>query len=570
VKDYRDHSVATLFGQVTMRLPRFRCAGCGGIEAGIGWPSHCRSTPELDQLQAHLSALLTYRVAADLLQQMLPVDAGKDPETLRRHTLRTGEALQNCAATKPGTAAPEIVVTVDSTFVRSCEDGERHLEVRVGNVETEAGGRQVFGAVARAESDIAVRIRRSLDTVGRTEDTALTAFTDGCPGLRRILADAGVAGPPILDCWCGRPPTASMCQNEVVADLRLRRPSVDQISRIGMDTSKHIFQLHGVDAAEAPVLRKKLRRKEIVAFFGKLAPTVIAIEACGASHHWARLLQSVGHSVKLIPPQLVKPYVKRAKNDAADAEALCEAMSRPTMRFVPVKTAEQQAALMLVGVRDRLIRNRTQLSNAIRGYAAEFGLTSAKGMAHLVPLLERIQADESLPVLARELFAMQAEGYTQLQAQIDELDAKLAAWHRADECSRRLAKIPGVGPIGAVLLRMKTPDPELFRSGRQFAAWIGLTPKDHSTAGKVRLGVITRAGDEGLRSVLVVGATSVILQVRRGRTASPWLAELLRRKSPKLAAVALANKMARIAWRLMLTGETYTAKSASAALAGAV
>ena len=176
-------------------------------------------------------------------------------------------------------------------------------------------------------------------------------------------------------------------------------------------------------------------------------------------HHWARLLQSFGHTVKLIAPQLVKPYVKRGKNDAADAEALCEAMSRPTMRFVPVKTAEQQAALMLVGVRDRLVRNRTQLSNAIRGYAAEFGLTAAKGKAHLDPLLERIQADESLPALARELFAAQAKEYAQLQAQIDEVDAKLMAWHRADECSRRLAKIPGVGPIGAVLLMMKTPEP---------------------------------------------------------------------------------------------------------------
>ena len=344
---------------------------------------------------------------------------------------------------------------------------------------------------------------------------------------------------------------------------------MEQISRIGMDTSKHIFQLHGVNAAEEPVLRKKLRRKEMVAFFEKLAPTVIAIEACGASHHWARLLQSFGHTVKLIAPQLVKPYVKRGKNDAADAEALCEAMSRPTMRFVPVKTAEQQAALMLVGVRDRLIRNRTQLANAIRGYAAEFGLTAAKGMAHLGPLLERIQADESLPGLARELFAAQAKEYAQLQAQIDEVDAKLMAWHRADECSQRLAKIPGVGPIGAVLLKMKTPEPELFRSGRQFAAWIGLTPKDHSTAGKVRLGVITRAGDEGLRSVLVVGATAVIQHVRRGGRASPWLAELLKRKSPKLAAVALANKMARIAWKLMVTGENYAAKSAPAALAGA-
>jgi transposase len=337
---------------------------------------------------------------------------------------------------------------------------------------------------------------------------------------------------------------------------------VNQISRIGMDTSKHIFQLYGVNSVEAPVLRKKLRRKEMVSFFEKLAPTVIAIEACGASHHWARLLQSFGHSVKLIAPQLVKPYVKRGKNDAADAEALCEAMSRPTMRFVPVKTAEQQAALMLVSVRDRLIRNRTQLANAIRGYAAEFGLTAAKGIAHLGPLLERIQADESLPSLARELFAIQAEDLMQLQAQIGELNAKLMTWHRADECSRRLAKIPSVGPIGAVLLKMKTPDPQLFRSGRQFAAWIGLTPKDHSTAGKVKLGGITRAGDEGLRSVLVAGATAVIQHAQRGGKPSPWLAGILKRKSPKLAAVALANKTARIAWKMMVTGETYTAKSA--------
>src|SRR5476651_67952 len=336
-----------------------------------------------------------------------------------------------------------------------------------------------------------------------------------------------------------------------------------------MDTSKHIFQLHGVSADEVPVLRKKLRRKDMVAFFEKLAPTKIAIEACGASHQCARLLQSLGHSVKLIAPQLVKPYVKRGKNDAADAEALCEAMSRPTMRFVPVKSAEQQAALMLVGVRDRLIRNRTQLTNAIRGYAGEFGLTAAKGKAHLDPLLERIRADESLPALARELFAAQAKEYAQLQAQSDEVDARLVAWHRADECSQRLVKIPGVGPIGAVLLKMKTPAPEMFRSGRQFAAWIGLTPKDHSTAGKVRLGVITRAGDEALRSVMVVGATAVIQHVRRGGRAPHWLAELLKRKSPKLAAVALANKTARIAWKMMVTGENYAVKSAPAALAGA-
>ena len=348
---------------------------------------------------------------------------------------------------------------------------------------------------------------------------------------------------------------------------------MEQLTRIGMDTSKHIFQLHGVNAVEAPILRKKLRRKDMMAFFAKLNPTVIAIEACGASHHWARLLQSFGHEVKLIAPQLVKPYVKRGKNDAADAEALCEAMSRPTMRFVPIKTPEQQAALMLMGLRDWLIRNRTQLTNAIRGYAAEFGLTAATGQVHIAPLLERIAADETLPTLARDLFSLQAADYAQLQVRIEEVEAKLLAWHRADECSRRLSKIPGIGPIGAAMLIMKTPAPEMFRSGRQFAAWMGLTPKDHSTAGKVRLGVITRAGDEGLRSVLVVGATSVINQVRRGNSRSafaPWVMALLKRKAPKLVAVALANKMARIAWKLMVSGQAYADKSAAPAMAGAI
>ncbi len=199
VKDYRDHAVSTLFGQVTLRLPRFRCAACGGIEAGIAWPAHCRSTPELDRLQAHLCALMTYRTAADVLGQMFPVDAGPHHETLRRHTLKVGEALGECAAIRPETAASAIVVTLDSTFIRSCENGERHLEVRVGNVETQSGGRQVFGAVAKADTDIRAVIRRSLDAVGRTGDTALTAFTDGCPGLRRSLADAGVITPPMLD-----------------------------------------------------------------------------------------------------------------------------------------------------------------------------------------------------------------------------------------------------------------------------------------------------------------------------------------------------------------------------------
>ena len=263
---------------------------------------------------------------------------------------------------------------------------------------------------------------------------------------------------------------------------------MDQIIRIGIDTSKHVFQLHGVNAAEEPILRKKLRRHDLVAFFTKLPPTVIGLEACGGSHHWARLLQSLGHEVRMLPPQFVKPYLKRGKNDAADAEAICEAMSRPTMRFVPVKSTEQQAALMLVGLRDRLIRQRTQLANAIRGYAAEFGLIAAKGLGKIEPLLERIREDDTLPPLARELFAMQAKEYVQLQTRLEEVDDKLMAWHRADACSRRLAKIPGVGPIGASMLVMKAPAPEAFRSARHFATWLGLTPKDHSTAGKVRLG----------------------------------------------------------------------------------
>jgi len=337
---------------------------------------------------------------------------------------------------------------------------------------------------------------------------------------------------------------------------------VEKISRIGMDTSKQIFQLHGVDEAEQVVLRRKLKRREVLAFFGKLAPTVVGIEACGGAHYWARELTRLGHEVKLIAAQLVKPYVKRGKNDAADAEALCEAMSRPTMRFVPVKSADSQAALMLAGLRDRLVRNRTQLANAIRGYAGEFGLVAAKGKAKIEPLLSRLQADEAVPALARELFAEHAKEYAQLEAQLKAIDGKLMAWHRANALSRNLARIPGVGPVIASLLVMKTPNPHAFRSGRQFAAWLGLTPKDHSTAGKVRLGVITRAGDEVLRSLLVVGATAVVWQVRRGtgRNPSPWLVELLKRKPPKLAAVALANKIARIAWKLMTTGEIYDAR----------
>jgi transposase len=337
---------------------------------------------------------------------------------------------------------------------------------------------------------------------------------------------------------------------------------MDEITRVFIDTSKRVFQLHGVNAAEEVVLRRQLPRSRMVEFFSRLPSTEIGLEACGASHHWARVLSGLGHRVRLIAPQLVKPYVKRGKNDAADAAGGCEAMGRPTMRFVPVKTAEQQAALMLAGVRGSIVRERTQLTNMIRGYAAEFGVVAAKGLCKIEPLLARIAGDQTLPALARDLFAGLGAAYQEVQARFAVIDAKLLAWHRANPVSRALGEIPGVGPIGASLLVMKTPDPRAFSSGRQYAAWLGLTPKDHSTAGKARPGVITRAGDEALRSVLVVGATAVIrmAMLGKGKGASPWLIALLERKAPKLAAVALANKIARIAWTMMATGEAYDAR----------
>jgi transposase len=342
---------------------------------------------------------------------------------------------------------------------------------------------------------------------------------------------------------------------------------VNKLIRIGVDTSKSVFQLHGVDKDERATLKKRLRRKDVIAFFASLATTKIGVEACGAAHFWARELRKLGHEVVLIPPQYVKPYVDRGKNDAADAEAICEAMSRPKVqkRFVPVKEIEHQAGQMLMGLRDQLVRRRTQLSNTIRGHAAEFGLVAAKGLAHIAPLLLRLEQDESLPELVTQLFAVLGRELCAIEADIKTLDARLMALHRGNKTSRRLAEIPGVGPVGACLLVLKAPAPCAFRSGRDFAAFIGLTPKDHSTAGKIRTGGITRAGDEALRKTLVVGATALIQQVRRGQSKpSPWLAALLKRKPPKLAAVALANKTARIAWKLMLSGERYDPARATA------
>jgi len=334
------------------------------------------------------------------------------------------------------------------------------------------------------------------------------------------------------------------------------------IIRIGLDTSKHVFQLHGVDENEKPVLRRQLQRRAVEKFFAKLPSARVGIEACGASHHWARVLCGFGHEVVLIPPQYIKPYVKRGKNDAIDAAAICEAMSRPTMRFVPVKTAEQQAALTMLGVRDLLVKQRTMLINALRGHAAEFGVTVAKGPQQMRELLQRLTTAEGVPALAREMLGMLAAQIEAVNGKLRAIEARLMAWHRHDQTSQCLATIPGIGPIGGVSFALKVADAKAFRSGRHFAAWIGITPREGSTAGKHRPGRISRAGDEDLRRLLVLGATAVIQQAQRGR-ASPWLLGLLARKPKKLAAVALANKMARIVWAMMVSGETYRCPQAA-------
>jgi len=342
---------------------------------------------------------------------------------------------------------------------------------------------------------------------------------------------------------------------------------MEKIIRVGVDTSKNVFELRGVNAAEQLVLRKRLRRSQVVAWFAGEPAMLVGLEACAGSHHLARTLNRLGHEVVLVPPQHVKPYVARGKNDGADAEAICEAISRPKVqkRFVPVKTPDQQAAQMLLHTREQFIRRRTQLSNAIRGYAAEFGHVVPKGFSHLEPLLARVEEDAEVPDLARELFALHKSEYGYIQAQLRRIEAMLMTWHRGNEASQRLAHIPAVGPICASMLAAKVPDAKRFKSGRDFAAWIGLTPKDHSTAGKQRMGGITRAGDEALRSAMVVGAMAIVQQIMRGNTryASPWLVALLKRKLPKVAAVALANKNARIAWKLMVSGEGYDARKAA-------
>jgi transposase len=337
-----------------------------------------------------------------------------------------------------------------------------------------------------------------------------------------------------------------------------------EFKRIAIDTSKHVFTVHGVDKQEHPVLRRELRRAQVQSFFGKLAPTEVVLEACSGSHHWGRTLSRLGHRVRLIPPQYVKPFVKRAKNDRKDAEAISEAAARPSMRSVPVKTVEQQAETMLVKHREMLVTQQTQAINALRGHAAEFGVIAAKGSQNLGALLTALATDTTIPAAAQAMFSQMAEHIAELDAKLETLDRKLMEHHRANPISQLLAEIPGIGPITAITMAM-TVDPNNFESGRHFAAWLGLTPREHSTGGRRRLGKISKAGNERLRQLLVVGATAVIRYARPGsRSASRWLLQLLERKPRKLVAVALANKMARITWAMMARGEAYRRRPTAA------
>jgi transposase len=329
---------------------------------------------------------------------------------------------------------------------------------------------------------------------------------------------------------------------------------------IGVDLAKNVFQVHGVDAEGAVVFRRQLRRGRVLPFFKKHPACLVGMEACATAHHWARQLIALGHEVKLMPPHYVKPYVKRNKNDAADAEAICEGVTRPTMRFVSVKSTEQQSILMLHRTRELLVRQRTMLINAIRAHMAEFGIVAPVGVPHVKKLLGIIADthDARLPPVARTCLESLARQFLSLHEEIYGAEKQLHAWHRSNEVSQRLETIPGIGPIIASALTASITDPEVFKNGRELAAWIGLVPRQNSTGGKQRLGKISKQGDQYLRWLLVAGAMSVILHAkRRGTTNLPWLGNIIARKPTKVAAVALANKNARIVWALLRQGGTY-------------
>jgi transposase len=341
-----------------------------------------------------------------------------------------------------------------------------------------------------------------------------------------------------------------------------------QVTTLGLDLAKNVFQVHGVDAAGKIILQRQLRRGQVIAFFKKLPHCLVGMEACATSHYWARELTKLGHTVRLMPASYVKAYVRRQKNDAADAAAICEAVTRPSMRFVPVKTAEQQAALMLHRSRALLVRQRTQLINALRAHLAEIGLVAATGVDGLKSLLAivgKAAETDDLPAPMRQALEAIIDQLAALQEQIGTLERGIHAQHRAREASQRLATIPGIGVIGATAIAATVTDPSAFKSGRELAAWIGLVPRQSSTGGKQKLGGISKQGDRYLRRLLIVGATAVIRHARAHPERHPWIMKLLAKKPAKKVAVALANKMARIAWAILAKGGTYRAPALAAA-----
>ena len=332
-----------------------------------------------------------------------------------------------------------------------------------------------------------------------------------------------------------------------------------QITTIGLDIAKNVFQVHGIDGDDKVVVRKQLRRSQVMRFFQDLAPCLVGFEACATAHHWARELTKLGHEVRLMPARDVKAYVKRNKNDAADAEAICEAVRRPTMRFVQVKSAEQQAQLMQHRTRDLLMRQRTQLINAIRAHMAELGITAPQGRDGIKQLLAIIagEQDTRLPVDARASLMVLAAQLQAIQTTIVLLEKRIVARHRSNQDSKRLQTIPGVGVIGATAIAATVTDPAAFRSGRDFAAWVGLVPQQDSTGGKPRLGPISKQGDRYLQRILVGGAVSILRRAKLNPQRYPWVTRLLARRPFKVVAIALANKMARVAWALLAKGGTY-------------
>jgi len=334
---------------------------------------------------------------------------------------------------------------------------------------------------------------------------------------------------------------------------------MDEVSTIGLDIAKSVFQIHGISGDGTVVIRKRVTRAKVLEFFSVLPPCLIGIEACPTAHHWSRQLSMLGHTVRLMPPSYVKAYLKRSKNDANDAAAICEAVTRPSMRFVPTKSEQQQSGLMLHRSRQLLVRQRTMLSNAIRGHLAELGIISAKGRNGTTELLEVVARakDDRIPATARLSLDALAHQYANITAEIRAIEKHIHAWHRSCEESRRLEEVPGIGPIVATALIAEVGDWRAFSSGRSLAAWIGLVPKQHSTGGKERLGRISKQGNRYLRWLLVTGAMAVIRYARQRGTKRLWLARIIERRPVKVAAVALANKIARMAWAMMVHGERF-------------